>query len=67
MADDPVKITALTPGQVAKLLSQVGSWGITAEMVGADLDAGAPKNTDGTVNLIHYAAWLAREADNGSS
>lgn len=32
-------------------------------MVAADLAAGAPVNLDGTVHLVHYAAWLAaREA-----
>jgi hypothetical protein len=31
-------------------------------MLEADIAAGAPANADGTMNLIHYAAWLAREA-----
>jgi hypothetical protein len=30
-----------------------------------DLAAGAPVNADGTVNLVHYAAWLTREAGRG--
>jgi hypothetical protein len=34
-------------------------------MVKADLAAGAPANADGTINLVHYAAWLAREASHG--
>jgi hypothetical protein len=25
------------------------------------LAAGAPANADGTINLVHYAAWLVRE------
>ena len=25
--------------------------------------AGAPQNPDGTINLIEYAAWLAKEED----
>jgi hypothetical protein len=25
----------------------------------ADIADGAPTNPDGTVNLVHYAAWLA--------
>jgi len=29
----------------------------TEESIRADLDA--PKNADGTINLVHYAAWLA--------
>jgi hypothetical protein len=27
----------------------------------ADVDAGAPTNGDGTINLVHYAAWLVKE------
>lgn len=34
-------------------------------MVRADIEAGAPTNADGTLNLIHYAAWLAKEAAHG--
>jgi hypothetical protein len=28
-------------------------------MIAADIRDGAPTNPDGTVNLVHYAAWLA--------
>ena len=38
---------------------------ITAEMVRADLAAGAPAGPDGRINLVLYAAWLAREASRG--
>lgn len=31
---------------------------ITVGMINADIAAGAPVNPDGTINLIHYAAWL---------
>jgi hypothetical protein len=31
-------------------------------MLEADLTAGAPVNADGSINLVHYAAWLVREA-----
>lgn len=30
-------------------------------MIQADIDAGAPTNTDGSINLVHYAAWLVKE------
>ena len=43
---------ALTAEGAARLL------GITDEQMRADLDAGAPTNADGTINLVHYAAWL---------
>ena len=34
---------------------------ITEEMLQSDIDSGSPLNADGTVNLVHYAAWLVRE------
>jgi hypothetical protein len=43
---------AMRPGQVAETLGVPGEW------VEADLEASAPTNADGTVNLVHYAAWL---------
>jgi len=32
------------------------------EAIAADVAAGAPVNADGTINLVHYCAWLVREA-----
>lgn len=52
---------ALAPAEVAKLLSLASRREVTEAMVRADLDAGAPANPDGTVNLVHYAAWLVRQ------
>jgi hypothetical protein len=34
---------------------------VSEEALRADLEAGAPTNPDGTINLVHYAAWLAKE------
>jgi len=59
------RITALTPAQAARILAAAGQRRITEAMVRADVEAGAPTNADGTLNLIHYAAWLAREAAHG--
>ncbi len=52
---------ALTVDQAARLLSAAGPKPVTPEMVRDDLDDGAPTNADGTLNLVHYAAWLLRE------
>ena len=60
-----LKLTALEPETLVRLLKQAGSRTISAETLAADIEAGAPKNPDGTVNLIHYAAWLARETGDG--
>jgi hypothetical protein len=65
MTAETPKITALTPAQAAKILAAAGSRRITEAMVRADIDAGAPTNADGTVNLVHYAAWLVREVAGG--
>jgi hypothetical protein len=32
--------------------------GIPQDWLDEDLAAGAPTNDDGTINLVHYAAWL---------
>jgi hypothetical protein len=65
MSAEAPKLTALTVEQVARLLSAAGERRLTEEMVRADLDAGAPANADGTIHLVHYAAWLARQAAGG--
>lgn len=55
------QLTSLTPERAAALLRHAGSQRISAEVIQADLDAGAPANADGSLNLIVYAAWLVRE------
>lgn len=57
----PLSPTSLTPADTVKLLTRAGGQPVTVEMLQADLAAGAPANTDGTINLVHYAVWLARE------
>lgn len=52
--------TAMTLAQLADFLSRAGGKSVEQADIQADIDAGAPKNPDGTVNLLHYAAWLAR-------
>jgi len=52
---------ALPVADAARVLSRAGGFPVSEEMLRADIDAGAPTNADGTVNLVHYAAWLVRE------
>jgi hypothetical protein len=52
---------ALPVADLARLLSAAGGARIEVEQIQADIDAGAPTNADGTVNLVHYAAYLVRE------
>ena len=65
MSDKPAKVTALTAEQLAKVLSAAGGRRITEEMIRSDIEAGAPVNSDGMVNLIHYTAWLVKEMAGG--
>ena len=53
--------TALRLADAAQLLSRLGTRLVTVEKLEADVAAGAPTNSDGTLNLMHYAAWLVKE------
>ena len=46
---------------LVRLLKQAGSRTASPEMIAEDLASGAPQNPDGTINLVEYAAWLAKE------
>ena len=61
----PVDPNRLTPEKAAKLLSAAAKIRIPAEQIVRDLDDSAPQNTDGTLNLVHYAAWLLKEMGRG--
>jgi hypothetical protein len=57
--------TALALADAAKLLARVGGHAITEEMLQNDVLVGAPTNRDGTLNLVHYAAFLVKEMSIG--
>lgn len=61
-AQVPLNPTALTLEDAARLLSKAGGKPVREATLRADVAAGAPTNPDGTLNLVHYAAWLLREA-----
>lgn len=65
MAEDAANPNALTVAQLARLLTRAGSSPVTPAMVEADLEAGAPRNPNGTINLVHFAAWLVKEMARG--
>ena len=52
--------TALAVSDLAALLTKAGGVRVEVAWIEADLAAGAPANADGTVNLMHYTAWLAK-------
>ncbi len=65
MHSDPsrtaINPVALRPAELAELLSRVGGQAVSEGLIHEDLLAGAPANADGTLNLVHYAAWLLKE------
>lgn len=56
---------ALSVANAARLLTKASGERVTEEMIQADLAAGAPANRDGSINLVHYAAWLVKEISGG--
>ena len=52
---------ALRLADLAQILTALGPKPVTLEMLQADIDDGAPTNRDGTINLLHFAAWMAKE------
>ena len=61
----PLNPQALRLADVARILGALGPMPITVEMLQADIDQGAPVNANGTVNLVHFAAWLVKEMASG--
>ena len=65
MPDGPEKRqfsqTAVPVRDAARMMSRLSGEPVTEDMLQADIDVGAPTNGDGTINLVHYAAWLVRE------
>ncbi|MBX3408247.1 MAG: hypothetical protein KF869_15960 [Phycisphaeraceae bacterium] len=62
---EPAPVARVSPAalrieDLVRLLRAVGSARAEEHLVRADLDAGAPVNADGTINLMHYAAWQER-------
>jgi len=66
LSDTSLDPNRLSVEQAAKLLSAAAKVRVPAEQIVADLDAGAPRNPDGTINLVHYAAWLVGEMGRGN-
>jgi hypothetical protein len=58
---------ALPVADAARVLTRLGGKPVTDAMLRADIDAGAPTNANGTINLVHYAAWLVKEMSVGGA
>jgi len=57
--------TRLSVEQAAKLLSVAYRERIEPDKIQLDVQNGAPVNADGTINLVHYSAWQAKEMGRG--
>ena len=58
--DNSLKLTALQPEMLVNILKGAGSRLVSAELLLADFAAGAPRNEDGTINLVEFAAWVVK-------
>jgi len=65
MADESLKITALTPAQAAKILASAYRRRVTVEQIRKVVEAGGLARADGTFSLIEYVAYLAEEVTGG--
>ncbi len=63
--NNQVDPTRLSIEQAGKLLSAAYRERIEVAKIQEDIDAGAPTNADGTINLVIYAAWQAEEMGRG--
>ncbi len=59
--NNQVDPTRLSIEQASKLLSAVYRERIDVVNIQEDIDAGAPTNSDGTINLVNYAAWQSKD------
>ncbi|KAA5541511.1 hypothetical protein FYK55_18310 [Roseiconus nitratireducens] len=62
----PANPNRLTPAELATLLSNRRKKRVEVTNIQADIEAGAPTNSDGTISLVAYAAWLLQEKHRGS-
>ncbi len=57
----PVDPTAITPGQLARLLAVASGKKVLARDVSEAIKAGAPVGQGKRINLVELMAWLERE------
>lgn len=64
MADAKLNPLKLSIADAAKLLSKAGGQEVTEQQIREAIDAGAPVDADGNVNLVHLGAWILKEMNN---
>ena len=65
--EGPIDPQRLSIDQAAKVMAAALKRRIDAEKVRQDVQDGAPTNSDGTLNLVLYAAWLTKELGRSDS
>lgn len=60
-----LQLSAMTAEELVSLLDRQGMGAIGVEKINELVKNGAPRNQDGTFNLLDVAAWLTRNAKNG--
>ena len=61
MNKNQLNSTALPISDLVKIMKNAGSRYVSEDAIRKDINSGAPVNPDGTMNLVHYAAWLVKE------
>jgi hypothetical protein len=53
-------LSGLSPDVLAGVLTKAFGTEIHPDMIAADISKGAPVNSDGTIGLVAYVAWLIK-------
>ena len=56
--DTKINPLAMTVADAAKILSAVGVGQVSEAVLRKHIAAGAPRNADGSISIVNYAAWL---------
>lgn len=67
MSDSAAQLNpqALSLDEAVRVLKASGATSASVAQLEMDVANGAPTNADGTLNIVHYAAWLVKEFENG--
>jgi len=67
MKEGKLNPTKLAPADAARLLSKAGGEAVTEAQVRDAIQAGAPVDGDGNINIVHLGAWLLKEMKNNGN
>lgn len=64
MADSSINLEHMPQSEFIRRFGGTGPNAFTMEVLLADIEAGAPVNMDGTINVWDYCAWVELEGYN---